>query len=83
MVNLLSNPNAQRHNFLDFIGLHDKVQLSVVRIHVKPNTVEMQDSSEREVSSKYSTHTASLLMCNGEYFDFIQDMFLVSLTKVP
>lgn len=31
----------------DFSGLHAKVQLSVVRIHVKPDTVEMQDSSER------------------------------------
>ena len=41
------NPSARRHNILHFSGLHTKVQLSVVRVRMKPDTMATQDSSER------------------------------------
>ena len=42
------NPSARRHNVLRLSGLHAKVQLSIVRVHIKPNTMVTEDSFERE-----------------------------------
>ena len=47
LFNRRLTPSARRHNVLHSSGLHAKVQLSVVRVHVKPDTMATHDSSER------------------------------------